>query len=96
MSFVKEMLKHWDNRMEESAKEAPKNIAEPVISFVECFKKNPRRFKMKADFINGGGIRYYLIDRYSSKRFLLSRCIRITTMSVLISQMRNKNTSKSM
>lgn len=75
MSFIKEMFKRWDNRTEESVKkETPKNIAEPVISFVECFKKNPRRFKMKVDFPNGGGIHYYLFDRYSNKRFILSRC----------------------
>lgn len=72
MSFVKEMLKHWGNRMEESAKEAPKNIAEPVISFIECFKKNPKRFKLS--YLKKDDVQYYcngykLKDKFINKEF---------------------------
>lgn len=68
MSFIKEMSKRWDNRMEGSVKEeSPKNIAEPVISFVECFKKNPRRFELSQlkHYCNG----YKLKDKFINKEF---------------------------
>jgi hypothetical protein len=30
--------------------EPPKDISEPVLSFIECVKENPRRFKLKQFF----------------------------------------------
>ncbi len=43
----------------------PKDISEPVISFVQCVKDNPKRFKLK-DFYENTGSAYF-----SSRKFIL-------------------------
>lgn len=50
------------------------DIKEPVYSFVECFKNNPKRFILKERRTLGGGawtFYYTLIDRETHKSFKL-------------------------
>ena len=58
--------------------ETPKDISEPVISFLKVFESNPRRFKVKETFhtsgvICGGYSPYKLIDTYSKESFKFQR-----------------------
>jgi hypothetical protein len=44
----------------------PKDISEPIISFIECVKENPRRFKLKQTFsfgLNDYKTTYYVKDK---------------------------------
>lgn len=56
------------------------DIKEPVYSFVECFKSNPKRFKLKVDkdpnkYSNCLRFNYELTDTQTKKTFKASRTI---------------------
>jgi hypothetical protein len=63
----------------EDAKLLPKNISEPVISFVECVRNNPRRFKLTESQTTINPYRwtilrmYTLKDKFSGEVFTASR-----------------------
>lgn len=40
-----------------------KNVSEPVISFVDCFKSNPKRFKIKTNPLDNSISISYIEDR---------------------------------
>ncbi|MNZ56185.1 hypothetical protein D3C78_741260 [compost metagenome] len=44
-------------------------VSEPVISFVQCVQKNPRRFHLSREFHPWGSTRLTLLDRESGKTF---------------------------
>lgn len=41
--------------------EKPKDISEPVISFVECVRNNPRRFRLQVKYNTSSWAKWYLI-----------------------------------
>lgn len=53
---------------EAEIKNAPKNISEPIISFVECFKANPKRFTLKYHWHRYGNI-YKLLDKITKQEW---------------------------
>lgn len=54
---------------EEQGRLAP-DISEPVLSFVETFKRNPRRFSMSVESPRIGGPDFYtLLDKFTKESF---------------------------
>ena len=49
--------------------EPPKDISEPILSFIECVKENPRRFKLKQFFspvVGDYKTTYHVIDKVAN------------------------------
>ena len=74
IGWIKKQIKQMQANMEENERKVSREsevcftISEPVLSFLEVFKKNPRRFKLsKADFISSRT--YKLRDRVSGDLF---------------------------
>lgn len=66
--------------IEENKEERVLDIKEPVYSFVECFKNNPKRFKLKVEkdpgrYSNCVRFNYQLTDTQTKKNFEASRTI---------------------
>lgn len=68
-----------DSRTMEGTQEPDQVISEPVISFLEVYKANPKRFKAKASTEHSGihfSIeKYCLVDKVENKTFSVNRTI---------------------
>jgi hypothetical protein len=63
ISYIKGLFSKKEDatEVEEVVVETPKDISEPVISFVECVKNNPRRFRLKVEYSVSHWAGWYLI-----------------------------------
>jgi hypothetical protein len=70
-SFIKSLF----NQNTEVSKQPPENVSEPVLSFVQTFLKNPKRFRVveKEWRRECLGEYYELVDTQNSKKFEFSR-----------------------
>lgn len=62
-----------DDNYSEEIKGSSKGVSEPVITFVELVKNNPKRFWSKSVYALGGYYEYFLID----KEFKACYCVSV-------------------
>ena len=65
ISYIKRLLSKKEG-VKQVVVETPKDISEPVISFVECVRNNPRRFKYAVFPVEDQG-RYTCLEMYTLK-----------------------------
>lgn len=62
-----------------------KNISEPILSFIEVYKSNPKRFKVKKEYTQEGSwsytLKYTLYDTKENKTFSVCRTHYYTSCS---------------
>jgi hypothetical protein len=66
--FIKNIFK----KKQKTKEEYVPDISEPVISFVETFKKNPRRFKIYTDYDLDILVNYILKDQHTKEKWSFS------------------------
>lgn len=77
MNWFKDLFIRKDSQAESlpPIPERKPNISEPVLSFVETFKANPKRFKVVLESIeedNQARFKYFLLDKQNGKRWRFS------------------------